>query len=144
LTATALVVGVVAFVARPGGSDEPPAAASTSVTTRRSLDVTSSPTTSTSQTPTPDPKPVPSSTPSPSTPTLTYCVTDTTPLNLRAGPGTDFAAQIAIPIDRCDLTDAGTTPELEGEWRHVRWQGVAGWVHVSRICGPVSAGGRCS
>lgn len=62
-----------------------------------------------------------------------YCVVDTTPLNVREGPGTEYQAVVAIPIDRCDVFDRDVTPEVRasaagGPWRHIDWQGTTGWV----------------
>ena len=62
-----------------------------------------------------------------------FCVIDTTPLNLRTGPGTEHRALVAIPIDRCDVRDRREQPEVVESsagrlWRHIEWQGTEGWV----------------
>lgn len=59
------------------------------------------------------------------------CVTDTTPLNIRGGPGTDWPNLAAIPVGDCELELSETVAVAAATgrpWRYVRWHGAEGWV----------------
>lgn len=135
----ALAVAAVIVATTGDGSDrESPVAAADPVTTSTLAPAETAP-------PVTDPDPPTSSTPPSQTPSATpqassttlartrFCVIDTTPLNLRSGPGTEHPALTAIPIDRCDVFDAAAIPEVTTSsagkpWRRIEWLGTVGWV----------------
>lgn len=75
----------------------------------------------------------------------TYCVIDTTPLNLRIGPGIEYRSLTAIPVTACDVHDAASPPEFRNAtngkpWRRVTWNEYQGWVINTALAPSVS---RC-
>jgi pimeloyl-ACP methyl ester carboxylesterase len=74
----------------------------------------------------------------------TYCVVDTTPLNIRVEPGVHTASIGSIPVGACDIHDAGlhseTRPASDGHpWRHIEWQEYQGWASDSQLAASSSA-----
>jgi pimeloyl-ACP methyl ester carboxylesterase len=65
-----------------------------------------------------------------------YCVTDTTPLNLRTYRGTEFAAMTAIPVGDCEVFGEAKRPNRD--WMAVRWNDRVGYV-AARMLTPASA-----
>lgn len=68
--------------------------------------------------------------------TAQYCVTDTTPLNIRVGPGVEFPITTSIPVGDCALSGVPHRTELSSTgkpWRLVNWRGMVGLVSAERI-----------
>lgn len=68
--------------------------------------------------------------------TATFCVVDTTPLNLRIGPGTEFPVITTIPVGDCSVAGLPDRVETSAEgrpWRVVTWGGFTGFVADSKL-----------
>jgi triacylglycerol lipase len=61
----------------------------------------------------------------------TACIIDTTPLNVRGGPGLNWPAFDQIPVGECGVILYDTVinaPSNGRPWRRVNWRGNEGWV----------------